>query len=506
MSVLRAAAIFSDNMVLQKGRPIKVWGYDRSGKTVRVDLDGTYTECTCVKNRWCAVLPPQETYRKGLVMTITDGDDTITFTDVCIGEVWIAGGQSNMELELQNEKNGAEELKNCSSSDVRFYYTKKNPYIDEFFYIDERDNCWHTADSENARYWSAVGYYFGKEIAAKMGVTVGIIGCNWGGTSASAWTDTERLRADCDTKSYVIELEDAMAGKTEEEYLRELDEYNEYVAQWQPKINEFYAKNPNGTWEEAQAFAGEARYPEPLGTHSPFRAGGLYETMLKRIAPYTVRGCIYYQGESDDHKPFIYEKLLTMMIDNWRELWDDRLMPFIFVQLPMHRWVGDDDTKNWCLIREAQMNVYRKLRNTGLAVALDCGEFNNIHPADKTVVAHRLALQALYMVYGKVDKNTACAPMLTGCQYGKDKVTAYFENVGDGWKCTSPVNDDFEIAGSDGIFHKADEVELSDGKIIISSEKVSCPTAVRYQWTNYAEVRLFGSNGLPLAPFRHQIK
>lgn len=177
-------------------------------------------------------------------MTLTDGDETIVFSDIMVGEVWIAGGQSNMELELQNEKHGAEELEKVADSNVRFYYTKKNPYIDEFFYIDERNGGWALPSPESARCWSAVGYYFGKKLAADLGVTVGIIGCNWGGTSASNWIDKKNLVRDIDTKTYVDEYDKAMDGKTFEDYLKDLREYHEWEAEWQPKINEFYEKIP----------------------------------------------------------------------------------------------------------------------------------------------------------------------------------------------------------------------------------------------------------------------
>ncbi|MBD5495759.1 MAG: sialate O-acetylesterase, partial [Lachnospiraceae bacterium] len=166
MSTLKAAAVFSNHMVLQMGKPINIWGHDYSGKLVKAELCGFLAEAICRDNEWHIILPPINAYGGPYELKITDGEETITFVDVMIGEVWIAGGQSNMELELQNEVHGAEELKKCASSNVRFYYTKKNPYIDEFFYIDERNSGWTCASEDASRCWSAVGYYFGKKLAA----------------------------------------------------------------------------------------------------------------------------------------------------------------------------------------------------------------------------------------------------------------------------------------------------------------------------------------------------
>lgn len=183
-------------------------------------------------------------------------------------------------------------------------------------------------------------------------------------------------------------------------------------------------------WSEVLKVAGECLWPEPLGPKSPFRAGGLQETMLKRINPYTLRGFIYYQGESDDHKPKIYAKLLTKLIDQWRCDWEDDELPFIFVQLPMFIGKEDKDQKNWLIIREEQMKVHKTIKNTGLAVILDCGEFDNIHPLDKETVGFRLAMQALYHVYGKILK--AYGPIYKEFKYIDHGIELTFENSEDG--------------------------------------------------------------------------
>ncbi len=504
MSSLFPAAVFSSHMVIQMGKPVNVWGMDYSGRNIRVTFCGLTGDAVCKDNKWSVTLPPVNTYGGPYEMVITDGVETVTFEDVMVGEVWIAGGQSNMELELQNEKHAAESLASAKDSNVRFYYTKKNPYIDEFFYIDERNNSWTLPSEENSRCWSAVGYYFGRKLAADLGVTVGIIGCNWGGTSASNWIDKKNLVKDLDTKTYVDEYDKAMEGKTFEDYLEDLREYREWEAAWQPKINEYYQNNPDGSWDEAQAYAGSlSRWPEPLGPKSPFRAGGLYETMLRRIAPYTAKGFIYYQGESDDHKPQMYAKLLKMLIDQWRTDWDDPDMPFIMVQLPMFINKGEEDKKNWCLIREAQMNVHQTTANTGIAVILDCGEYGNIHPVDKIPVGERLELQAMHHVYEKIVADDAYGPVFYRAYPDEDCFILEFKHASSGFVVKgADTAEGFELAGADKVYYPAAAQILSGGKIRLTARDVPEPRYARFKWVNYGEVTLFGKNGLPAAPFR----
>lgn len=499
MGILSCAPVFSDSMVLQRNKNITVWGMAYDGMRVTVSLNGKTAEAVTKNHRWTAVLPAMEAGGP-YEMTVSSGDEKIVFTDVMLGEVWLAGGQSNMELELQNSLDGKKVLEQMDGVNVRFYYTKKNSYIDEFFYADERNGGWARASKDNSAAWSAVGYYFAKKLSEDLGVTVGVIGCNWGGTSASAWMSKELLCSDVDTKSYVDEYDAAMDGKTFEEYCAELDDYNAYVEQWQPKINEFYAKNPEGEWGDALKFAGPCRYPEPLGPKSPFRAGGVYETMLKRVCPYTLAGFIYYQGESDDHKPNMYCKLLKMLIEQWRSDWNDDTLPFIFVQLPMHINRGEEDRKHWCLIREAQMRVHQTVANTGIAVALDCGEYGNIHPLDKKPVGERLEIQALCHVYNKLSPEKAYGAIFRSALFADGKAVLSFDHAEGGFDVKGEVKG-FEIAGTDKVYHSAN-AEFDGEKIILSSGEVSEPKYARYCWVNYGEVTVFSKNGLPLAPFR----
>ncbi len=309
------------------------------------------------------------------------------------------------------------------------------------------------------------------------------------------------LEQDSDTRSYVDEYDKTMEDKTFEGYLAELAEYEEWYNAWQPKINEYYATTPNPTWEGAQEYAGPNRWPEPLGPKSPFRPSGLYETMIKRVCPYTLAGFIYYQGESDDHKADTYYKLLKALIEQWRTDWEDDSLPFIFVQLPMFMNEGDEDFKHWCKIREAQMRVHRTTANTGIAVALDKGEFNNIHPLDKEPVGYRLALQAMYHVYGKISADEAYGAIYKSCLCTEGGILLSFDHAKDGFDVKGEKIVGFEIAGVDKKYAPAD-AEIRGDKIFVRSEEVIEPLYLRYNWTNYGEVTVYSKNGIPLAPFR----
>ena len=502
MKTLFPAAVFSSRMVLQRGKPINIWGEELARKNITVTFLGNTVYAQPEKTKWKAVLPPVEEYGGPYSMTVSNGTDTIVFDDIMIGEVWLAGGQSNMELELRNCLNGTEELKHTSDSNVRFYYTNKNAYMDENFYLAEHRTCWNTASEENSLYWSAVGYFFARRLAEEKKCTVGIIGCNWGGTSASAWISKDYLVTDPDTKTYVDEYDAAMYGKTFEEYSRELADYREWEDEFNPKIAEYYSLHPtDGSWEEAQKFAGSpSRYPEPLGPKSPFRAAGLYETMLRRVMPYSLAGFIYYQGESDDHKPYIYGKLLKMLIKQWRDDWNDETLPFIMVQLPAFINAGEKDRHNWCFIREAQLNVHLEDSHSGLAVVLDKGEYGNIHPLDKKPVGERLALQAMCHVYGMISPDEAYGPIYKEMKTDRNEAVIYFEH-GDGMYCNGDNLRGFEAAGSDGIYHPA-AASINGNTVRVRSDEVLSPVYVRYAWANYPEFSLFGKNGIPASPFR----
>lgn len=501
MSKFKTAAIFSSNMVLQREKPVLIFGEGKNGDIVKAEIDGITASAKVRGEKWQLQLPPHKA-GSGYTLKVSCGDCEKVFTNVVYGEVWLAGGQSNMELELQNcaEK---EALTTDKDPDVRFYYTPKKSFKEKDFLECEEKSGWTEFSAENAKCWSAVGYFFAREVSEKLGVTVGLIGCNWGGSSASCWMSRESLEKDSDTNEYLMDIKRHAEGKTPVEIEAEWEKYWSDIAEWNRKVGEFYQNNPFGTWEECLGYAGPMLYPGPPSEFNPMSATVLYRSMIQRVCPYTLKGFIYYQGESDDQRPKTYYKLFSGLIGLWRKDWGDDSLPFLFVQLPMHRYKADPDFKNWCHIREAQMKVYNTVKNTGIAVALDKGQFDEIHPTHKLPIGHRLALQALYGVYGLDNlEEEAFGPMYKDCLYGENEIELRFDHCR-GFKIDGEPKG-FEIAGEDKEFKSA-EVKIEGDRILVSSSEVREPLYVRYNWTNYAEVTVFGENGLPLAPFRTSV-
>ncbi len=501
---MKTAPIFSDNMVLQRHKNIRVFG-SCSGREQRITVSipelHASAEAVITGSRWEAVLPALPEC-DSCTLVVACGAIQKQFTNVAIGEVWLAGGQSNMEYELRNDRHGADELRECARENVRYYYTPKVSMLGEELNAAEAASRWEVASETGSVAWSAVGWYFAKELSRRLGCIVGILGCNWGGTSASAWVPREVLDT-AQLRPYLDEYDAATAGKSDEQMIAEYDEYTAYQAGFDRRVAECYAENPDIRWSEVLGKCGENRYPGPLGIKNPMRPCGLYETMVSRVCPYTVRGVLWYQGESDDHRPQSYCELMSALIRCWRGAWHDDEMAFLIVQLPMYSCDDDNEFTRWAYIREAQERLFRTVKNTGLAVALDCGEYNNIHPTDKSTVGHRLYLQALSEVYGLADRAETMPPMYASheVRHG-DTMIVYLDNPSGGLSVNDGHLDGFELAGADGAYYPADSVEIRGNQIHIKCGKVKRPVNVRFKWINYAGVGLFGTNGIPVAPFR----
>ena len=498
--IINCAAVFSDHCVLQRNKGIRIWGTAPHGAKIEVALDKSKAETIALGETWEVTLPAMEAGGPYVLEVSCEGKVYQHFEDVMIGEVWLAGGQSNMEYMLKQDADGAAALARMADSNVRYYQVQQVPYMDDYFYRVEQANHWMLADDEEKDTWSAVGYYFAERLARELGVTVGIIGCNWGGTSACAWQDKDSILSHEDTKIYWEEYVDLLAKQNPAEYEQERIEYFNYQADWQPRMDAYYAANPTSTWEEALAAVGEAKWPGPMGPKHEFRPAGLYECMLQRVVPYTLGGVIYYQGESDDHRPDAYYNLFSSMIAAWRRDFREEKLPFLCVQLPIHHYEGDTVMDKWCAIREAQMRLHLEGVVTGIAVALECGEYNNIHPVHKTEVARRLAIQALYHVFGKGTEEDIYGPIYRSCLSKGPQLQITFYHAENGFTVRGDEIKNFEIAGADGKFVPA-RAEARGSSVVLSSTEVPEPVMARYMWIDYAEVTLYGANGLPVAPF-----
>ena len=503
----KLAAVFSDNCVLQRKKSAAVFGEGTDGSSVSVELfDGTAllqsAEAIVKDGKWCAALAPMEA-QSGLTLKATCGKDTVLCQNVAVGEVWLCGGQSNMEFELQNCLTGRQHLEG-NAPDVRFYYTQKKLMSDVDFFDSEAYTGWSLFSSENARCWSAVGCIFAEKLSHALNVTVGLIGCNWGGTSASCWMDEASLESDPDTAVYLREYEKGIEGKSVEEQTREYMEYQAYSEEWNRRYNELLQTRPGIDWTEAEKTLGPNRWPGPLNCLNPFRPTALYYSMLLRVCPYTLKGFLFYQGESDDHRPQVYYRLFSSMIRCWRRAWQDDA-PFIFVQLPGFRYAGDPDYRHWCLIREAQEQVSRSVKDAFMIPAIDAGEFNEIHPKDKEPVGDRLYRAAMEKVYGLMSAAEAEAPAMENVLFECESAYVTFK-CACGSLTVKGVGGiaGFELASGDLQFRPAFAEIMSDRRTVrLRAQDVIAPKYARYLWKNFPEaVNLYGVNDLPALPFR----
>lgn len=492
--------MFSDHMVLQRDKEVLIWGTGPENQQVRVILAGMTKETVVQDNQWQLALDPLPAGGP-YTMEVSCGETTIKFQDVMLGEVWLAGGQSNMELELQNCDNAEEEIRNANNSMIRFYNVVKAGVITEDVLAQQKAAQWKVCCPEQVRDVSGVAYFCARKLQPEIGVAIGIIGCYIGGTSATCWMDRETLMSTSETIGYVEDYDARGGNHTEAQYAAEMEEYNKQFKAWDDAVQAELKKNPNVTWEYLNETVGYCPWPQPAGPSSVFRPGNPYYAMLERVIPYTLRGFWYYQGEEDTYKAESYFCLMKLLIGLWRRKFNDPQAPFILHQLPMYfeKKVGDD--KSWAVLREQQMLAAKNIPNTYLNVLIDCGEPENIHPTDKQTVGARLALQCMEHIYGIPCRGDA--PTFQSVQVEGNQVRVAFD-------CDSlTVKGDeialFELAGEDDVFYPAKAELSSQNEVSVSSATVKEPRAIRYAWTNYGKVTLYGDNQLPVAPFRSSV-
>ena len=491
--LFRVSPMFSDHMVLQRDKPVVIWGEAPEDAAVTVMIDNTHMETTAKNGTWkvrLAPMPAGGPYR----MTVSCGEQSVMFQDVMIGEVWFAGGQSNMELELQNCDNAQEELKHANYQGIRFYNVVKTGKLTDEVMKQQLRSQWRICQSDAVRDVSAVAYFAARKLHQELGVAIGVIDCYIGGTSATCWMDRDTLMSTPETRGYVEAYDASIAGKTQEQYEAELAQFQRAWEERDAATQREKQKNPDISAEELNACLGPAPWPPPAGPTSEYRPGNPYQAMMERVIPYTVKGFWYYQGEEDTYKAESYGVLMKCLIELWRRKWEDESAPFIIHQLPMFIESGAVDDRCWAVLREQQMLTARQMPNTYLTVLIDCGELDNIHPTDKQTVGWRLALQCLGHVYG-LAQHVDSPSVQTVRREGQTVIVAFdCEQLSvRGEKITL-----FELAGEDGQYHPADAGIHSPNEVAVVCQEVPLPVAVRYAWTNYGIVTLYGNNELPV--------
>ncbi|RYQ51888.1 sialate O-acetylesterase [Bifidobacterium pseudolongum] len=548
---LRVAAVFSDHMVLQRETPIAVFGTAPAGERVVIDLtdaQGVTVAQTMATAQtggeheteapWLAILPSLPASGP-YTMRVSHETDRLDFTDVMIGEVWLAGGQSNMELELHTSEHGAEAITAASDPLLRFYNTPKAGRIDE---AAESASGWKPAVVPQVAGMSAVAYHFGARLRAQFGadVAVGIIDCYIGGTSITSWMSRATLIGSDAGRPYVERYEAAITGKTEEQMRAEADEWQTVFDRWNNSAAAMKEAHPDITQPQIDAEIGPCPWPPPVTPFSERRVSAPYEAMVRRVAPYTLRGFLWYQGEEDEAQCESYRELLGLLIEEWRTLWNlggyaeptvgyqadagADALPFIVVQLP--QWIDGqvaargEDPRHWPVIRAAQLDASETLDDVLLVCTMDCGEFDKIHPLDKTTVGTRIADMALHGVYGRADVE-AESPRVVGVAPAPGALDVTFTNAQRlHWRGTTPDTmraaagatgaravgeSGFEITGADGVYVDAGaQILPGDGERVtvrVEAPQVDSPTAVRYAWKSWGPAPLFNGAELPALPY-----
>ena len=468
---VRLPALFSDHMLLQGAVPVRVWGKADPGEEVSVRFQGQSVTATAdVAGRWEAFLSPLAPGDPSELQV--QGKNSITIRDVLVGDVWIASGQSNMVWPVERSDNPEKEIAAAKYPQIRLFKVtlKVSPAP-----LDDVTGSWMVCTPESVGNFSAAGYFFARHLNRQLKRPVGVIQSAWGGTPAESWTSAPALAADPALVSVFAD------------WAKLMSDYPAAYARYQQQVRELEAKG-----------AGAKKPSPPIGPDHQWSPAGLYNAMIAPLTPYAIKGAIWYQGENNAHKQrsYVYRRLFQAMIQDWRSAWGQGDFPFLFVQLANFARTGENS--EWPELREAQ-TMALGLNNTGMAVTIDVGNPNDIHPTNKQDVGLRLALAARALAYG--EKLVYSGPMFRQVTRDRGSLRVWFDHTGGGLTAKGGPLKGFTIAGKDGKFVPATAVIEKDS-VRVSSPEVSDPGAVRYAWADSPECNLYNAEGLPASPFR----
>ncbi len=629
IATVQLASPFGDHMVLQQGQPVPVWGTAAAGESVTVEFGGQKKSTRAASDgKWRIDLSALPVSSEGRIFKVT-GSATATpvaLNDVLVGEVWICGGQSNMERQLgprppQKPIVGWEkEVAAADHPTIRqFYVTQKNSLAP----LSTLTGSWTVCSPETAADFTAVGYFFARDLQQALHVPVGIIHTSWGGTPAEAWTSRAGLSGFPEFRSDLEQIDRVVANPAEarKTYLAKLNQWyadndpgtaglawakpNLDTTMWEPTnlpvlwekaghpdydglawfrktfdladgwsgrdldlklsaVDDIDTTWVNGTevgatsgWNTPRTYRIPAallkakgnviavrvldtgggggiwnpdlpfeiipadgkggslplsgswlsKFSAPLSSdyskrpptdlsQGPSIPTVLYNAMIEPLAPYAIRGVTFYQGEANAGRAHQYRTLFPAMIADWRKRWGQGDFPFLFVQIAPFKEMGPE-------IREAQLLAWQHTKNSAMVGTIDCGDAEDIHPANKAPVGARLALAARALAYG--EKLEYSGPVFSGLKLSGKSAVLSFTHLGGGLVAHEGDLSGFTIAGSDGVFHPA-QARINDETVIVSSAEVTAPLAVRYGWANVASGNLFNRAGLPASPFRTDVE
>ncbi len=473
------APLFQDNAVFQQGKPVPVWGTADAGEKITVEFAGQKKETTAdATGHWKVALDALSASSQPAELTVT-GKNTLKAANILVGEVWICSGQSNMEFMVQRAKDFAAEKTSANNPLIRHFkveHTIANTPQDTV------KSAWAVCTPDTVGDFTAVGYFFAREISKKLGVPVGLVNTTWGGTPIESFMSIDALKSN---PAFAPVPE--RWKKLQADYPAQLKIYEERFAKWQE--NAAAAKAAGKTIRPPRKPSG--------GPDDHYTPSGVFNAMVYPLVPYAARGILWYQGEANAMRFTEYSTLFTTMIAQWRKDFGQGDLPFYFVQLANLERKVDKSSQQWAFQREAQATALT-LPNTGMAVAADIGNPADIHPTNKQEVGRRLSLIAFALTYDKGGEYAG--PTFQSATAGSGAMTVTLSHAA-GLKLLDPAAPAFQLAGADKTFHPA-TAKIEGDKLIVTSPEVKEPVAVRYAWDNNPKLTLYNGTDLPAPPFR----
>ncbi|MFT4549865.1 MAG: sialate O-acetylesterase [Verrucomicrobiales bacterium] len=511
VDTLTLPKIFSDGMVLQRDKKLKVWGWAPAGQDVTVQFAGqNQTDQSDAKGNWNVLLDPLAASFKNRALVVSSGDQKITVDEVLVGEVWLCGGQSNMEFKMRNTRDGDMEVLSSDYPAIRYLRVPKvantRPQAD--FEPSESEGFWRKCQGADTEDCTAVGYYFGRRLHQFLKVPVGLIDTSWGGTMAQHWVEHSMLESIEEMKPHLdayakIQQEWIAMGKAEGAER----EYQNAIAGWKNAVAEWNAiKDPT---KKSKRPPGQPKIKtDPITHHQP---GGMLNGVVAPISGFTIRGVLFYQGENNSFgegwKP--YHKTFRKVIQSFRRAFDDPQLPFGIIQIAgwsTRRSMTYDMNHHTNVIREIQFDIWQDTPHTGLIVSFDANTSGSIHPGRKAPIGERSARWALAEVFQQKSHNNRPiewrGPVYEKMEVVDGQCVVTFKNeTAGGLRLNKGVDVGFYIAGEDKTF-KIAKAKVAGDTLIIWNDAIKKPVAVRYASSNLPIGGLMNGRQLPAYPFR----
>ena len=488
---IKLPSLFSDGMVIQRNTTVSIWGLVNPNKEVKIIFDDQSHQTIANNDGFFSIkLSPMEASSQPRSILISSENELKKIEDVLVGEVWLCSGQSNMHWPVSKSDNYEQEKIDANYPQIRMFLTELNYSTEARNHVNGE---WKITSPESVSEFSAVAYYFGRELHTELEVPIGLIRSSWGGTSIEAWSPINSLQ-DFPTVMENIENRKSRGINFDTNYVNK--ENNKALDQWKTiaaKARKEGKKPPKRPpW----------KHHPILSQHFP---GNLYNAMIHPHTPYTIKGVIWYQGEantSSNEPAKLYRYLLENLINSWRYAFKNNFS-FYSVQLPNFQEASDLPIQDWGWpnIRQSFLDVHKEVQDAYMVVGIDAGQADDIHPTNKQIIGYRLAQQALVNDYG-FDRVSG-GPIYENMTIDGSNIIITFSDIGSGLV----ANDDqplrrFAIAGDDQIFYHATAI-IKNNEVIVSNSNVDNPIAVRYAWAMNPEAcNLFNKEGFPASPFK----